>query len=92
MNTKPIPIIITLLAAGITCLVSAIQRVPFGIYTKRLFIAVVCFALIGTVIKVILDRSFSVMEEEDQDNDENEQVDETAEEETEHVETSEEQE
>ena len=92
MNTKPIPIIITLLAAGITCLVSAIQRVPFAIYTKRLFIAVVCFALIGTVIKVILDRSFPVMEEEDQEEDENELVDETAEEETERVETGEEQE
>ena len=92
MNTKPIPIIITLLAAGITCLVSAIQRVPFAIYTKRLFVTVVCFALIGTVIKVILDRSFPVMEEEDQEEDENEPVDETAEEETERVDTGEEQE
>lgn len=91
MNTKPIPIIITLLAAGITCLVSAIQRVPFAIYTKRLFVTVVCFALIGTVIKVILDRSFPVMEE-DQEEDENEPVDETTEEETERVETGEEQE
>ncbi len=93
MNTKPIPIIITLLAAGITCLVSAIQRVPFAIYTKRLFVTVVCFALIGTVIKVILDRSFPVMEEENEQNEEdNEQVEETAEEETERVETGEEQE
>ncbi|MBD8914655.1 MAG: hypothetical protein UEY91_08420 [Lachnospiraceae bacterium] len=93
MNTKPIPIIITLLAAGITCLVSAIQRVPFAIYTKRLFIAVVCFALIGTVIKIVLDRSFPVMEEENEQNEEDdEQIDETAEEETERVETGEEQE
>ena len=52
MKTKQIPIIITLLAAGITCLVSAIQDVSFSVYTKRLFIAVICFALIGTGIKI----------------------------------------
>ncbi len=67
MKTKQIPIIITLLAAGITCLVSAIQDVPFSIYTKRLFLAVICFALIGTGIKFLLDRSFRVMEEDAED-------------------------
>ena len=67
MKTKQIPIIITLLAAGITCLVSAIQDVSFSVYTKRLFIAVICFALIGTGIKVLLDRSFRVMEEDTED-------------------------
>lgn len=64
MKTKQIPIIITLLAAGITCLVSAIQDVSFSVYTKRLLIAVICFALIGTGIRVLLDRSFRVMEED----------------------------
>ena len=67
MKTKQIPIIITLLAAGITCLVYAIQDVSFSVYTKRLFIAVICFALIGTGIKALLDRSFRVMEEDTED-------------------------
>ena len=59
-----------------------------------LFIRKDClFALIGTVIKIVLDRSFPVMEEENEQNEEDdEQIDETAEEETERVETGEEQE
>ncbi len=74
MKTKQIPIIITLLAAGITCLVSVVQRASFAVYTKRLLLAVVCFAVIGTVIKVILDRSFRVMEEDTEEGESEETV------------------
>lgn len=77
MNTKPIPIIITLLAAGISCLVSAIQGVSFGIYTKRLIITVVCFAVIGIVVRVVLDRSFAVMEPKSEDEEQEVEEDES---------------
>lgn len=79
MNTKPIPVIITLLAAAITSLASVIQGVSFDIFTKRLLGAVVCFAIMGIIVRVILDRSFRIMEpeeepEEEQDEEELEDI------------------
>lgn len=64
MKTKSIPIIITLLAAGVTCLISALQHVSFAVYTKRLFLVVVSFAILGTAVRCLLDRSLKEDEEE----------------------------
>lgn len=83
MNTKPIPIIITLIAAFISCIASVIQRVSFDIFTKRLLLAVICFAIIGIIVRVVIERSFKTMEEEnDQEKEETEEEVETADEET----------
>lgn len=65
MNTKTIPIIITLIAAAISSLTSVIQRVSFDIFTKRLVISVICFAIIGCIVRVVVERSFPVMEPEE---------------------------
>ena len=70
MNSKSIPVIITLLAAAITCLASVLQGVSFDIFTKRLLGAVICFAIIGIIVRVILDRSFRIMEPEDKETEE----------------------
>lgn len=64
MNTKPIPIIVTLAAAGISCVISVLQHVDFAIYTKRLLAAVVIFSIIGVIAKKVLDKAFPVMDEE----------------------------
>lgn len=62
MNTKPIPIIITLSAALISCVVSIIQRVEFSVFVSRLLIVVLVFLVMGTIIKMILDYSFRTLE------------------------------
>lgn len=73
MNTKPIPIIITLIAALVSCVASIIQHVSFTIFTTRLLWVVIIFGVIGSIVKAILDKSLNVMEEEtDEENEESE--------------------
>ncbi len=62
MKTKPIPIIITLAAAFISCVVSIMQRVEFSVFVSRLLIVVVIFLVMGTIIKMILDYAFRTLE------------------------------
>ena len=62
MKTKPIPIIITLAAAFISCVISIIQRVDFSIFVGRLFVVVLVFLGMGTIIKMVLDYSFRTLE------------------------------
>lgn len=62
MNTKPIPIIITLSAAFISCVVSIIQHVEFSVFVTRLLIVVLVFIIMGTIIKILLDYSFKTLE------------------------------
>lgn len=66
-NAKPIPIMITLLAAGISCVASIIQDVPFSVFTMRLLGVVLLFGTLGIVLRVVIERSFKVMEEEPED-------------------------
>ncbi|QFJ55504.1 hypothetical protein [Pseudobutyrivibrio xylanivorans] len=62
INTKPIPIIITLAAAFIACVMSIVQHVEFSVFVARLLVVVVIFLFMGTVIKLILDYAFRVIE------------------------------
>ena len=62
MNTKPVPVIITLAAAFISCVVSIFQRVEFSVFVTRLLIVVLVFMFMGTVIKLVLDYSFRTLE------------------------------
>ncbi len=64
INAKPIPIMVTLLAAGISCVASIVQGVPFSVFTMRLLGSVVVFGILGIVLRVVIERSFKVMEEE----------------------------
>ena len=62
MNTKPIPIIITLAAAFISCVMSIFQRVDFSVFVARLLIVVCVFLFLGTLIKIVLDYAFRTLE------------------------------
>ncbi len=78
VNTRPLPAIIVLSAALISCAFSLLQGVEFRIFVGRLFFSVLIFGFIGIVVRVILDRYFfnrDSKEEEEEDsenNDENE--------------------
>ena len=58
VNTRPIPIIITLAAAAVSCIISVMQHAKLEIYVGRLLITVIIFGAIGIVVRVILDRYF----------------------------------
>ncbi|MBQ7470588.1 MULTISPECIES: hypothetical protein [Pseudobutyrivibrio] len=62
INTKPVPIIITLAAAFISCVISIAQKVEFSEFVKRLAIVVAIFLVMGTIIKMILDYAFKTLE------------------------------
>lgn len=73
MNAKPIPIIMVLASAALSCIASVIQRASFAVFTKRLFLSVVIFAIIGSVVRVVIERSFKIMEPEEIVGEENEE-------------------
>ncbi len=53
MNTRPIPILLALSAAGMTCVISIVQKVSFGIFLLRLFVVVVIFYLLGIFVGIL---------------------------------------
>lgn len=59
LNTKPIPIIVTLCAAAIGSVLSVIQFVDFRTFFFRLLGAVIIFWIIGNIVKLVLDFIFN---------------------------------
>ena len=64
MNTKPIPIMITLLASGISCILSLLQEVSFKTFVIRFALTALIFYFLGSVIRVLLDKAFKIDIEE----------------------------
>ena len=64
MKTKPIPIIICLLASGISCLISIMQGVKFTTFVFRFAVTALIFYFFGILIRVVIDRSFKIDKEE----------------------------
>ena len=61
MNTKTVPVIIALTGCALSCVISIIQGVDFGVFTTRLLLATLIFLALGVVIRVVLDRVTSSM-------------------------------
>lgn len=81
-NTRPIPIMVTLAAAGISSVVSILKEVSFSRFVINLLITVIIFGILGSLIRVFLDMGFNVdkkeeeqknLESEDEDADEDEE-------------------
>ncbi len=64
MKTKPIPIIICLLASGISCLISIMQGVKFTTFVFRFAVTALIFYFFGILIRVVIDISFKIDKEE----------------------------
>ena len=64
MKTKQVPAIVMLLAGLLTCVISIVQHMEFGKFVKTLFIVVICFYILGCIVKMILDKNFAEMQEE----------------------------
>ena len=58
MNTRQIPIFVTLLGAAVACLISVLQGVEFSIFFFRFLISVLVFCVLGTAVKMFIDSGF----------------------------------
>ncbi len=64
MKTKQVPAIIMLAAGFITCIVSIFQGLEVDKFLKILLVVLVCFYILGCLIQVVLDKNFTVKQEE----------------------------
>ncbi|MDD6551287.1 MAG: hypothetical protein PUF16_05850 [Lachnospiraceae bacterium] len=65
-NTRPVPILITLTAAGISCVVSIMKQLSFADFVLRLLITVIIFGILGCLVRVFLDMGFKVDKKEEE--------------------------
>jgi nucleosome binding factor SPN SPT16 subunit len=73
-NTRPIPILVTLAAAGISSVVSILKDVSFGRFVINLLITVIIFGIFGSLVRVFLDMGFNIdKKEEEQKNQESDE-------------------
>lgn len=78
MKTKQVPAIIMLTAGFVTCVISIMQHMEFGRFLKILLLVLICFYILGCVVKVILDKNFAPMQEEEEEQEQTEEGEETA--------------
>lgn len=63
-NTKPVPIIICLIASFIICLVTILQKKGFATFVLRFALTAIIFYILGCIVRLVMDRSFRVDKEE----------------------------
>ena len=78
MKTKQVPAIVMLTAGFVTCVISIMQHMEFGRFLKILLLVLICFYNLGCVAKVILDKNFAPMQEEEEEQVQTEEGEETA--------------
>ena len=88
MKTKQVPIIITLIAGLITCIIGFVMQMETGQFVKIWGIVLISFYILGCVAKLVLDHNFKEETEEateeaveDADTEETEEAEESTEEE-----------
>ena len=77
MKTRHIPAIIMLIAGLIDSIISILSRADLMSFTKRLLLVLVIFYILGIGVKIVLDKTFPIMDdkkEQDTDSSENEEV------------------
>lgn len=93
MKTKHVPALVMLLAGAVASLLMLIWKVDFFHFTRNLLIILIVFYILGSIIRVILDRNFKDMDEESPEGEEekkNEEGEEEPGEFTENVDTEDE--
>ena len=64
MRTKQVPIIITLIAGLITCIIGFVMQMETGQFVKIWGIVLISFYILGCVAKLVLDHNFKEETEE----------------------------
>lgn len=74
LKTRPLPIIITLIAAGLSCVLSIIQGKDFSTFFVRLLVSVLVFSFLGSLVKILLDFIFNRKPKEEEVPQEDEEI------------------
>ncbi len=64
MKTKQVPVIITLTAGLITCLIGFVMQMKADEFVKTLVIVLLAFYILGSIAKLVLDKNFTEETEE----------------------------
>ncbi|MCI8495444.1 MAG: hypothetical protein HFI74_07165 [Lachnospiraceae bacterium] len=64
MKTKQVPVMITLVAGLITCLIGFVMQMETARFVKALVIVLISFYILGCIAKVLLDKNFKEETEE----------------------------
>ncbi|MEG0805192.1 MAG: hypothetical protein RR364_03075 [Lachnospiraceae bacterium] len=65
MNTKPVPAVTTLIAGVVVCILGYIKHMELGNFLQLLLFVLLGFYVIGGVVRLILDKNFEKMKEEE---------------------------
>lgn len=65
MNTRPIPSIVMLLAGFVTCVYGFINHMENMRFIWTLLAVMIVFYIIGSIVKIVLDRNFKAMGKEE---------------------------
>lgn len=66
MKTKPIPAIVMLSAGFVTCIIAIYTHMELMAFTKSLLLVLIVFYILGGIVKIILDKNFAQMKEEEE--------------------------
>ena len=64
MKTNGVPAIIMLAAGFIDCVIAILTHMSLWNFTRQLLLVLVLFYVIGCVVKMIIDRNFKDMEDD----------------------------
>ena len=67
MKTDNVPALVMLTAGFIDCVIAIVRGQSLLPFTKQLLIVLLIFYILGSIIKVILDRNFNDMDERKDD-------------------------
>ncbi len=65
MKTKQVPVIITLVAGLITCILGFTMHMEAARFVRTLVIVLLCFYVLGCIAKLVLDKNFKEEPEEE---------------------------
>lgn len=65
MNTKSVPAIIMLIAGFVACVAGIVSHMDVADFMKMLLIVLIVFYILGCIVKLLLDRNFPKMQEEE---------------------------
>ncbi len=72
MGTKSLPLIIMLIGGAACCVVCILVGVDTKVMLERLLVTLICFLIIGCIVKVIVDKNFAdVLNPTKEDTDQN---------------------
>lgn len=65
MKTKSVPAVIMLIAGFIACVAGMIAHMEVAGFMKMLLVVLILFYILGCIVKLVLDKNFAEMQDEE---------------------------